>query len=149
MAKMTLFDSTVPRHLLWPINAPWPRRRAQAIIKQFQKTFPNVVYDMDLRVELANAQAFLDQGNKRVRVYGGLVRHRKIGTAGLAVAIAHETGHHLGGPPYLQFYRWLSSEERATEWAGDFGIKKVFGSRWSAIYKLGNAQLLQIASTTC
>ena len=82
---------------------------------------------MDLGVELANAQAFLEGGKKRVRLYGGLVRHRRIGAAGLAFALAHETGHHLGGPPYLQYYRWLSSEERATEWARSVGLHKVFG----------------------
>lgn len=83
---------------------------------------------MDLSVDLANAQAFLDGGLKRVRLFGGLVRHRRIGSAGLAVAIAHETGHHLGGAPYLEFYRWLSSEARATEWALAHGLEQVFGS---------------------
>lgn len=84
---------------------------------------------MDLGVNLANAQAFLDAGKKRVRLYGGLVRHRKIGSAGLALALSHETGHYLGGAPYLEYYHWLSSEERATEWAVTVGLPSVFGSR--------------------
>jgi len=87
------------------------------------------MFDMALDVELANAQAFLDGKLKRVRLYGGLVRHRKIGSAGLAVVLAHETGHHLGGAPYLQYYKWLSSEERATEWAMEVGLKLVFGTQ--------------------
>lgn len=66
---------------------------------------------------------------KRVRVFGGLVRHRKIGAAGLAFVLAHETGHHLGGAPFLSYYHWLSSEERATEWALTVGLQKVFGKR--------------------
>lgn len=124
---MPLFDAAVPRRLLWPIDAPWPRRRARTLIARFEARFPQIVYDVDLGVELANAQAFIRDGRKRVRLYGGLVRHRRIGSAGIAVALAHETGHHLGGAPYLQFYRWLSSEERATEWAMAVGLPEVFG----------------------
>jgi len=126
---MPLFDPPVSPHLLWPFDAPWPKRRARALLKKFQACFSEVTYDMDLDVELANGQAFLDGGVKRVRLYGGLVRHRKVGTAGLAFALAHETGHHLGGPPYLEFYRWLSSEERATEWATNVGLQKVFNAQ--------------------
>jgi hypothetical protein len=125
--RMPLFDAPVPRRLLWPIDAPWPHRRAQRLLTQFQACFPQVTYDMDLGVELANAQAFLEGEQKRVRLFGGLVRHRKIGAAGLALALAHETGHHLGGPPFLPYYRWLSSEERATDWAMTVGLQKVFG----------------------
>jgi hypothetical protein len=125
---MPLFDRPVSSRLLWPSQARWPRRRALTLIKRFQARFPELAYDMDLGVNLANAQAFLDAGTRRVRLYGGLVRHRKIGAAGLAVALAHETGHHLGGAPYLAFYHWLSSEERATEWALAVGLKCVFGT---------------------
>lgn len=99
------------------------------MIKRFQACFPELTYDMDLCVNLANAQAFLDAGKKRVRLYGGLVRHRKIGAAGLALTLSHETGHHLGGAPHLEYYHWLSSEERATEWAVTVGLPSVFGSR--------------------
>jgi hypothetical protein len=142
---MPLFDTSVPRRLLWPIDAPWPRRRARTLLRKFQSCFPKIAYDMDLAVELANAQAFLDDGGKRVRLYGGLVRHRKIGAAGLAVALAHETGHHLGGPPYLRYYRWLSSEERATEWALSEGLQKVFGrGAAGAISRRGVDQLRSI-----
>jgi hypothetical protein len=100
---------------------------------------------MDINVDLANAQAFLEGNKKRVRVYGGLVRHRTIGSAGLAVALAHETGHHLGGAPYLKYYRWLSSEERATEWAITAGLPKVFGyASAQTISKIGMLQLNSI-----
>jgi hypothetical protein len=103
------------------------------MIERFQTCFPELSYDMDLGVDLANAQAFVDHGIRRVRLYGGLVRHRRIGRAGLAVALAHETGHHLAGPPFLQFYRWLSSEQRSTEWAISDGLSLVFGKKPSAL----------------
>lgn len=140
---MPLFDAPVPRRLLWPIDAPWPKRRARNLLKKFQSCFPQIAYDMKLDVELANAQAFLDGGVKRVRLYGGLVRHRKIGSAGLAIALAHETGHHLGGAPYLQYYRWLSSEERATAWAMDIGLTSVFGTRPAVRFREDGLQQLR------
>jgi hypothetical protein len=138
---MPLFDDPVPYRLLWPMQAPWPRRRARMLLRRFKTCFPEITYDIDPAVALANAQAFLDHGLKRVRLYGGLVHHRRIGSAGLAVALAHETGHHLGGAPYLRFYRWLSSEERATEWAMTVGLKAVYGSRAGWISDRGLHQL--------
>jgi hypothetical protein len=142
---MPLFDEPVDRHLLWPLTSAWPRRRARTILKQFQTRWPELTYDMDLAVELANAQAFLDQGVRRIRLYGGLVRHRRIGAAGLAVALAHETGHHLGGPPPLAFYKWLSSEERADEWARTVGLVAVFGGDVSdRIWSRGRTELARV-----
>jgi hypothetical protein len=122
---MPLFDDPVNPRLLWPVHARWPRRRAQALLKRFQTEWPELTYDMDLDVGLANAQAFLDQGTRRVRLYGGLVRHRRIGTAGLTLALAHETGHHLGGAPFLPYLKWLSSEERADDWAATVGLPRL------------------------
>jgi hypothetical protein len=142
---MPLFDKLVDPHLLWPPTSAWPRRRALKILKRFQTRWPELTYDMDLAVELANAQAFLDQNVRRVRLYGGLVRHRRIGTAGLAVALAHETGHHLGGPPPLTFYKWLSSEERADEWARTVGLVEVFGVDMSDhVWRRGRTELARI-----
>ena len=57
---MPIFDAPVDRRLLWPLQAPWPRRRARVLIRRFQVRWPELVYDMDLEVELANAQAFLE-----------------------------------------------------------------------------------------
>jgi hypothetical protein len=102
---------------------------------------------MDLEVKLVNAQAFLDGNKKRVRLYGGLVRHRQIGVDGLAVALAHETGHHLAGAPYLPFHRWLSDEQRATEWALTTGLKRVFDAEHaSRVAKRGMYQLHALGS---
>ena len=142
---MPLFDSDVPRRQLWPTTAPWPRRRALALLKKFQHHFANIQYDMDVGVLIANAQAFRAGKVRHVRLYGGLVRHRKIGSAGLAFALAHETGHHLGGAPHLEYLPWLSSEERASEWALTDGLPMVFGVRRAEIIaRQGAAQLKAI-----
>lgn len=127
------------------MNAPEPKRRALALLKKFQSHFANIQYDMDLGVLLANAQAFRAGKIRHVRLYGGLVRHRQIGSAGLALALAHETGHHLGGAPYLRYLPWLSSEERASEWALTDGLPHVFGVRQAElIARRGAAQLKAI-----
>jgi hypothetical protein len=141
---MPLSDRAVPSKLLWPTKAPWPRRRARWVMHRFEACFAAITYDMDLEVGLANAQAFVAQRSRRVRLYGGLVRHRRIGLAGLALVLAHETGHHLAGPPYLAYYPWLSSEERATEWAVTVGLEKVFGMRARHFAYQGSRQLRAI-----
>ena len=145
MLTMPLFDPPVAPALLWPIEARWPLRRAQMLLKQFQERWPELSYDIDLAVDVVNAQAFLDQGLRRIHLYGGLVRHRNVGRAGLAVTLAHETGHHLGGPPYHDTYRWLSSEAQADQWAQTIGLVSLFG-KFAAqrIWKTGTAQLSSI-----
>ena len=69
----------------------------------------------------------------------------QVGVEGIAFALAHETGHHLGGPPHHQFYRTISSEERANEWAANDGLPLVFGRAVAARYvRRGIAQLTGI-----
>ncbi|MBS0517212.1 MAG: hypothetical protein JSR90_00895 [Proteobacteria bacterium] len=143
-----LFDSAVHPDLLWPRSAPWPRRRARAVLRRFQIAFPELEYDIDLDVPLANAQAFLEDGVRRVRLYGGLVRHRLIGMEGIAVVLGHETGHHLGGAPFHEQLKWLSSETRADAWAATVGLRKVFGTSGARrITVSGTKQLNEIKAS--
>jgi hypothetical protein len=124
------------------MHSAWPKRRAQVLVKRFRECFPELIYEIDLEIRIVNAQATLDGDRRVVRVYGGLVRHRKLTSAGLAVALAHETGHHLGGAPFHGAFRWLSSEERATEWAMTRGLRKAFGrDRADTIAKKGTMNL--------
>ncbi|MCW5750594.1 MAG: hypothetical protein KIT81_05550 [Alphaproteobacteria bacterium] len=112
----------------WPARDPRPWRRAESLVRRFAATFPEIRYDIFAGTALANAQAFRLGPLRCVRLYGGLVRHRTIGLAGLAFALAHETGHHLGGPPADPIYPWLSSEAAADEWALVIGLPLVFGA---------------------
>jgi len=120
------FDTPSNPKDLWPIDSRWPRRRAEALLRRFQVAFPEILYDMSWHSNTLNAQAFIVRDQRRVRLLGGLARHRRLGFAGLALALAHETGHHLGGPPYDAHYSWLSSEERADTWALECGLSRVF-----------------------
>lgn len=142
---MPLFDPPVNPRLLWPRHAPWPKRRARTMVKLFRECFPELIYEIDFDIQIANGQAMLDDDRRVVRIYGGLVRHRRLTSAGLAVALAHETGHHLGGPPLHRVFYWLSSEDRATEWAMTHGLQRVFGRpRAEAIWKKGTINLQSI-----
>ena len=114
---------------LKPASAPEPRRWAKTLLSRFQDSFSDVSYDLAWYSDSVNAQAFLYRGRKRVRLYGGLARHRRISRAGIAFALAHETGHHLAGAPFDPTYFWLSSEARSDEWAFFEGMIRVFGSK--------------------
>jgi hypothetical protein len=140
---MPLFDPHVPRRLLWPKDAPWPRRRAVKMVRRFEEAFPQIKYYLEIGIPVANAQAAREGSVRTVRLYGGLVRHRQLRSAGLAVVLAHETGHHLGGPPSHPTYHWLSSEERATEWALAHGLTKIFGRDRSRVLAAEGTRNLQ------
>jgi hypothetical protein len=138
-----IFDDLVPNEDVWPAESYWPRRRADALIKRYQDAFPVIHYDLFWETRLLNAQAFICRRGRCVRLYGGLGRHRRIGIEGLAFALAHETGHHLGGPPRHPSYASLSSERRASEWALTAGLPKVFGRTVGQRY--GHPGLTQLA----
>jgi len=142
---MPIFDDIISPNLVWPAEAPWPLRRAHALIERFRKHFPSIYYDVYWETRLMNAQAYIGAKGRSVRLYGGLGRHRQIGVEGIAFALAHEVGHHLGGPPHHEFYTTISSEERANEWAEETGLPIVFGEAVARRYVLrGLAQLASV-----
>jgi hypothetical protein len=123
---MPIFDASTRSEELWPASKSWPLRRARAIVARFQAEFPEIHYELAWDVMLPNAQAYVGEQGRAVRVFGGLARRRDVGLAGLAFAIAHETGHHLGGAPRHPFLFALSSEARANEWAVEEGLPRMF-----------------------
>jgi hypothetical protein len=121
-----IFDDIISPKLVWPVEAPWPRRPANALIERFRARFPEIFFDTYWETRLMNAQAYIGARGRCVRLYGGLGRHRQVGVEGIAFALAHEVGHHLGGAPFHPFYTTISSEERASEWAVGEGLPAVF-----------------------
>jgi hypothetical protein len=139
-----LIDTPPRAEELWPSNARWPRRRSDALLGRFQAAFPTISYDISWTSDTVNAQAFILGEQRCVRLYGGLARHRRVGMAGLAFALAHETGHHVAGPPHHPLYFWLSSEERASEWALEQGLPRVF--RHACVGAIGRKGSLQLSA---
>jgi len=132
-----------PKKMSGQLTRIGPAAGLTSLVKRFQEAFPAIHYDLFWETRLANAQAFISGLGRCVRLYGGLGRHREIGVEGLAFALAHETGHHLGGPPRHPFYASLSSERRASEWALSTGLPEVFGS--TVGHRYGYYGLMQLA----
>jgi hypothetical protein len=105
----------------------WLRRRADKLLARFRRVFREIRYDLAWYSDTVNAQAFVRDQKKCVRLYGGLARHRRVSLAGIAYVLAHETGHHLAGPPFDATYFWLSSEDQADSWAFNEGMMRAFG----------------------
>ncbi|HYA73083.1 MAG TPA: hypothetical protein VEF36_07980, partial [Roseiarcus sp.] len=93
---MPIFDDIISVKAVWPEEARWPRLRAEALVDRFRARFPDIYYDIYWETRLMNAQAYIGEKGRSVRLYGGLGRHRRVGVEGVAFALAHETGHHLG-----------------------------------------------------
>jgi hypothetical protein len=143
--QVPIFDDIISPRLVWPVEARWPLRRAQGLLERFRACFPDIYFDMYWATRLMNAQAYIGEKGRSVRLYGGLGRHREVGVEGIAFALAHEVGHHLGGEPRHEFYTMISSEERASEWAEETGMPIVFGEEMAARYvRRGVAELAAV-----
>ena len=130
------FDPPEADHNLRPLHDARNRRRVGLIVSAFHETYPTIRYDVFWDSRTVNAQAFVWEGRRCVRLYGGLARHRALTSAGLAWVLLHETGHHLGGPPFHDMQPQLSSEERADMWAAERGMTNIFGARRGARYEI-------------
>jgi hypothetical protein len=119
----------------WPAEEALPSRRAQQhrrrvvldLLDKFGRQFPEITYELLWESGTINSQAWRLGSARYVRVYGGLVRHPKMTRPGLALMLAHETGHHLGGPPEDPHMPWISWQGQADYWAASVGMKEVFG----------------------
>lgn len=126
-AKMSFFD--------WPVEPTEPTSGshpaqfaiASTLTRRFSAIFPQVQYKLLWRSRIINAQAWRLGEIRNVYLYGGLVRFPEMSEAGLALTLAHETGHHLGGGPRHPWMSWMTTEEGADCWAATVGMPTVFG----------------------
>jgi hypothetical protein len=122
------------RRLLRSVHDLRHRQRIERVVSSFAIAFPEIIYDVLWPSVTRNAQAFIWDGRKSVRLYGGLARHKRISIAAIAWILAHETGHHFGGLPRDPHFPWISSDDGADHWAASVGLKKVFGPRLARRY---------------
>jgi hypothetical protein len=119
----------------WPVEyhalSERTRRRRKAtalrIIRRFAEAFVGIEYDLLWENPTINAQAWRFAEERHVTICGGLVRHPAITASGIALMLAHETGHHLGGPPLDPDLRYLTWQGQADYWAAKEGMPMVFG----------------------
>jgi hypothetical protein len=133
----------------WPVERESLSKRAQQrrkaiavrLIDLFARTFSEVEYDLFWESSMINSQAWR-LGNRRcVTVYGGLVRHPTITASGIALMLAHETGHHMGGRPLDPDLRWPTWQGQADYWAASQGMPSVFGLDAAKLTRRGAKQI--------
>jgi len=147
-----LFYDLCMSFLDWPAEEVLPSRRAQQhrrrvvseLFKRFHQAFPEVTYELLWESPTVNAQAWRLGSARYVRVYGGLVRHRAISKYGLALMLAHETGHHLGGLPRDPDLRWPTWQGQADYWAASEGMPKVFGRHARRLTLRGAKEIIEL-----
>jgi hypothetical protein len=144
-----VFSISTPAGSLMPETDAQRREWSAGIVAQFAAAFADIAIDIAWQSDSLNAQAYrLGPTAAHVRIYGGLARHRDIGPEGLALAIAHEIGHHKGGPPAMRHYHWLSTDRRADEWARTVGLPAVFDQAATHVARAGADQLFGALAET-
>jgi hypothetical protein len=136
-----VFSISVPPEQLRPATDLRRRKWAAAVAARFSAAFADIAIDIEWDSDSLNAQAYRLGPAAHVRVYGGLARHRRVRWQGLALAIAHEIGHHRGGAPTHRHYDCLSTDRRADEWAATVGLPAVFGTAAVTVARRGASQL--------
>jgi hypothetical protein len=126
---MSFLSGPVEGNLLSERSFRRRRKTALNLLDRFGRVFPEITYELFWESPSVNAQAWRLGSARYVRVYGGLVRHEAISKYGLALVLAHETGHHLGGPPCDPAMPWLSWQGQADYWAARIAMPKIWGPR--------------------
>lgn len=119
-------------------------RVAKHLLVLFGKAFPQISYDLLWQSPTINAQAWRDGSFRHVTVYGGLARCSTLSRSGLALTIAHETGHHLGGLPRDLHMPWMTWQGQADYWAARTAMPLVFGSQARAMTLRGAREILKL-----
>ena len=138
--------------LNWPAEEVLPSRRIQQrrrrvvldLFDKFGRAFPEITYELFWESPTINAQAWRLGSARYVRVYGGLVRHPAITKYGLALMLAHETGHHLGGPPCDPAMPWLTWQGQADYWAAAVAMPRIWGPRARTVTLRGAGEISEM-----
>jgi hypothetical protein len=141
---MSFLSGSVERNLLSQRSLQRRKRIALDLLRQFGEAFPEITYELFWESPSVNAQAWRLGSARYVRVYGGLVRHQAITKYGLALMLAHETGHHLGGPPTDPAMPWLSWQGQADYWAARIAMPKIWGPRACAATLRAAREMIEI-----
>lgn len=141
---MPFFDTPARSGMIRPIDKLM-RARAEALVERFRGAFPGLDFEIAWASDTVNARALFGQPRNRVCLYGGMVRHKMMGEEGLALTLAHEVGHLLGGKPRHKYHFWLSCEGVADYWAARHGLRKIWPrAELASRLRQGARQLLNL-----
>jgi hypothetical protein len=119
-------------------------RMMLGLLESFGGAFPSITYELLWESSSINAQAWRLGPTRYVRVYGGLARHPAMKRSGLALMLAHETGHHLGGLPSDPAMPLMTWQGQADFWAASVGMPTVWGPRARSMTFRGAGQILAL-----
>jgi len=103
-----------------------PLEMARYIVAAFKYVYDDIVYEVVWEDNTVNSYAWMDGNTKHVAILGGICRHIAMKQEGIALVVAHETGHHYGGPPQYPDQPWSSCEGQADYWGACIGMRAVF-----------------------
>lgn len=122
-----------------------PLEIAESLAHLFMKSYPGITIDIDWPNNTVNAIAWRNGDQRRVTIYGGLIRNIYIKAEGVALVLAHEIGHHLGGEPRYPNLSWASCEGQADYWGALICMREVWWADEAlAKTKLGAQQLYNL-----
>jgi Peptidase family M48 len=138
--------------LNWPVEELLPSRRVQRrrrrvvldLLDKYGRAFPQITYELCWESPTINAQAWRLGSARYVRVYGGLVRHQALTKYGLALMLAHETGHHLGGLPHDPAMPWMTWQGQADYWAANIAMPLVWGRSARSMTLRGVREIIEL-----
>lgn len=121
-------------------NDPFAREWTESLIRMHKCFYPDINYQLDWADDTVNAFAWVENGVRHVAIKGGLVRDADIKLEAIALVVAHETGHHYGGPP--TFPGGLSCEGQADYYGVLVVMRNVwFGDQYLAFTSAGIQQM--------
>ncbi len=112
-----------------PFTDPDAQAWTEYLLTQYKAFYPNVEFAVDWYNDEVNAYAYRQGGIGHVVLLGGLIRFPAIEVEGLALVIAHEIGHLIGGPPFYPATD-LSCEGQADY----YGVRNVMRVVWFGSY---------------
>jgi len=103
---------------------PSGQQWAEYLSTQFAAFYPNIQYLVDWADNTVNAYAYVQNGQRYVTLKGGLLRLSFIEVEGIALVLAHETAHHVGGSP--TFPGGLTCEGQSDFFGANVVMRKVW-----------------------
>jgi hypothetical protein len=119
-----------------PLSQQW----TEYLVELYRAFYPDVIYQIDWYNDTVNAYAWVDNGQRYVALLGGLIRSAALELEGIGLVLAHELGHHYGGPP--AYPGGLSCEGQADFYGANIVMRRVwFGESYVTTMIAAIAQL--------